>query len=124
MAWIFADLFWITPFPFGLAPSIPPTAVGGCLRSSLQAAATLFNPPNGSWGMVKVRPSRPLEQSHLAARRLDFNHPPTAVGGIEERSSKIWSLLFMLTPHIPQVLKLKLNLTITFQNRNGQSRDQ
>src|SRR5262245_7039830 len=73
--------------PFGLAPSIPPTAVGGCLRSSLQAAATLFNPPNGSWGMVKVRPSRPLEQSHLAARRLDFNHPPTAVGGIEEREN-------------------------------------
>ena len=28
----------------------------------------------------------------------------------------------MLTPHIPQVLKLKLNLTITFQNQNGQSR--
>jgi len=37
--------------------------------------------------MVKVQPSRPLEQSYLAARRLDFNHPPTAVGGIEERKS-------------------------------------
>src|SRR5215510_823935 len=55
--------------------------------------------------------------------RSDFNHPPTAVGGIEERSSKIWSLLFMLTPHIPQISKLKLNLTITFQNQKGQSRD-
>src|SRR5262245_50812342 len=42
---------------------------------------------HGSWGMVKVQPSRPLEQSHLAARRLDFNHPPTAVGGIEEREN-------------------------------------
>ena len=67
--------------PFGLAPGIPPTAVGGWLRFSLQAAATFFNPLNGSWGMVKVQPSRPLEQFHLGARRLDFNHPPTAVGG-------------------------------------------
>src|SRR5262245_22518210 len=64
---------------FGLAPGIPPTAVGGWLRSSLQAAATLFNPPNGSWGMVKIRPPRLSEQVQFAARRLDFNHPPTAV---------------------------------------------
>ena len=28
----------------------------------------------------------------------------------------------MLTPHIPQISKLKLNLTITFQNQKGQSR--
>ena len=28
----------------------------------------------------------------------------------------------MLTPHIPQISKLKLNLTITFQNQNEQSR--
>jgi replicative DNA helicase len=38
------------------------------------------NPPNGSWGMFKVQPS-------LVARgeRLDFNDPPTAVGGIQEK---------------------------------------
>jgi SpoIID/LytB domain protein len=35
---------------------IPPTAVGGSLKPNLQTAATFSNPPNGSWGMVKVQP--------------------------------------------------------------------
>src|SRR5262245_38642387 len=35
---------------------IPPTAVGGSLKPNLQTAASLSNPPNGSWGMVKVQP--------------------------------------------------------------------
>ena len=67
--------------PSGLGTGIFSTAVGGWLRSGLQTAATLFNLFNGSWGMVKVQFSKPLDQSQLAARRLDFNHPPTAVGG-------------------------------------------
>ena len=35
---------------------IPPTAVVGSLKPNLQTAATLSNPPNGSWGIVKVQP--------------------------------------------------------------------
>src|SRR5262245_1707473 len=72
--------------------------------STLSIWPCAWNPPNGSWGMVKVQPtgaaltsripptavggwlrsglpnpvSRPLRQPGS----LDFNHPPTAVGGI------------------------------------------
>src|SRR5260370_20329715 len=41
---------------------IPPTEVGGSLRSDLptpDAADPLPNTPNGSWGIVKVRPIHP-----------------------------------------------------------------
>jgi hypothetical protein len=78
---------------------IPPTAVGGWLRSNLHTGRAVFslNPPNGSWGMVKVQPipgakgrtltipQLPLGGFNKPERfcRLDFNHPPTAVGGIE-----------------------------------------
>src|SRR5262245_60796200 len=74
------------------------------LDSTLSIWPCAWNPPNGSWGMVKVQPtgaaltaripptavggwlrsglpnpvSRPLRQPGS----LDFNHPPTAVGGI------------------------------------------
>src|SRR6266542_3138739 len=41
------------------------------------------NPPNGSWGIVKARPS-PYGNGRL---RLDLNHPPTAVGGIQARTT-------------------------------------
>src|SRR5262245_50716735 len=46
---------WLSEY-VGRASPIPPTAVGGWLKSDLQAAATLLNPPNGSWGMVNARP--------------------------------------------------------------------
>src|SRR5215210_3508361 len=36
---------------------IPPTAVGGSLNSNLHESHHSENPPNGSWGMVKVQPS-------------------------------------------------------------------
>src|SRR5262245_2814449 len=60
---------------------IPPTAVGGLLRSSLQKRGPRLNPPNGSWGIVKVQPQSPI----AVWRRLGFNDPPTAVGGIQEK---------------------------------------
>ncbi|MGH9753630.1 MAG: BamA/OMP85 family outer membrane protein [Blastocatellia bacterium] len=65
-----------------------------------QNASPRLNPPNGSWGMVKVQPQslvsgsiRPgfndpptavggIQEKFLRRCRLDFNHPPTAVGGI------------------------------------------
>src|SRR5215475_14981427 len=47
-------------------------------------SADLFpNPPNGRWGMVKVQP--PIVQCFAVGGRLGFNHPPTAVGGIQEK---------------------------------------
>src|SRR5262245_64586962 len=61
---------------------IPPTAVGGWLTSSLHDANSLLNPPNGSWGMVKVQPPAPVISHTSQARRLDFNHPPIAIVGI------------------------------------------
>src|SRR5262249_3625408 len=35
---------------------IPPMGVGGSFKSSLQAAVSISNPPNGSWGIVQVEP--------------------------------------------------------------------
>jgi len=83
----------------------PPNGSWGIVkaRPTRQAAISL-NPPNGSWGIVKIQPSCPgdvpvhgtkgrtltIPQLPLggfkgAARccRLDFNDPPTAVGGIK-----------------------------------------
>src|SRR6266511_1494061 len=100
---------------------IPPTAVGGWLKPSLHKRKFFSNPPNGSWGMVKVRPSgcgrrlltksgrlnlnHPrtavggIQKSGLRCRS-DFNHPPTAVGGIEEQSSE-WT---KSGPRVPRSL--------------------
>src|SRR5262249_60926182 len=43
-----------------LRPRIPPTAVGGCLRSNLheRLAITSPNPPNGKWGKVNIQTSQ------------------------------------------------------------------
>src|SRR5262245_40632780 len=60
---------------------IPPTAVGGLLRSSLQKRGPRLNPPNGSWGIVKVQPQSPI----AVGGRPGFNDPPTAVGGVQEK---------------------------------------
>src|SRR5262245_17406859 len=53
--------------PTGAAPTsrIPPTAVGGWLR---------FDLPDS------------VSRVHSQPGRSDFNHPPTAVGGIRERN--------------------------------------
>src|SRR5262245_63284024 len=74
-----------------------------CARIRVQERG--LNPPNGSWGMVKVRPTptdglflNPLNGSWgivkarpspygIGRLRLDLNHPPTAVGGIRARAS-------------------------------------
>src|SRR5215510_6021101 len=115
--------------PFGLAHGIPPTAVGGWLRSSLKRLRPSSIPPTavGGWlrfSLPDLLSSHTLQQGGWTLTipqlpRLDFNHPPTAVGGIEERSSKMLSLIKKQTPYIPEVLKLKLNLTITYQNQYG-----
>src|SRR5215813_5626062 len=67
-------------------PGIPPTAVGGSSKFSLptrtcwytlggQADVDLFlESPNGSWGMVKVRPTE-------ETNRFFPGIPPTEVGG-------------------------------------------
>src|SRR6266542_4131847 len=49
-----------------------------CARIRLDDSA---NPPNGSWGIVKVQPQSPI----AVGGRLGFNDPPTAVGGIQEK---------------------------------------
>ena len=46
-----------------------------------------MNPPNGSWGIVKVQP--PSDSGdHLSPTlgRSNLNHPPTAVGGIQAKA--------------------------------------
>src|SRR6266508_4114600 len=79
---------------------IPPTAVGGWLKPSLHKRKFFSNPPNGSWGMVKVRPSGCGRRLLTKSCRSDFNHPPTAVGGIEEQSSE-WT---KSGPRVPRSL--------------------
>src|SRR6266498_2110471 len=64
---------------------IPPTAVGGWLKPSLHKRKFFSNPPNGSWGMVKVRPSGCGRRLLTKSGRLNLNLPRTAVGGIRER---------------------------------------
>src|SRR6266508_2172659 len=64
---------------------IPPTAVGGWLKPSLHKRKFFSNPPNGSSGMVKVRPSGCGRRLLTKSGRLNLNHPRTAVGGIRER---------------------------------------
>src|SRR5262245_3910425 len=78
---------------------IPPTAVGGLLKSSLHQRQWIFlNPPDGSWGIVKVQPTV-REQSHLSQPgRLNFNNPPTAVGGIQQYFSSLCRLNFNNPP--------------------------
>src|SRR6266508_6418224 len=49
-----------------------------CARIRLDDSA---NPPNGSWGIVKVQPQLPI----AVGGRPGFNDPPTAVGGIREK---------------------------------------
>jgi len=67
---------YFRPVQLVLLP-IPPTAVGGWLKSNLhQECHYSSNPPNGSWGMVKAHPTI------QPTGRPDFNDPPTAVGGI------------------------------------------
>jgi len=57
-------------------------AIGGWLKPDLQKAAGFLNPPDGNRGMVKVQP--PVSESSQTSmqERLDFNHPPIAIGGI------------------------------------------
>src|SRR5215510_9691755 len=63
--------------------SIPPTAVGGWLKSSLLAAR--WDCSRGLEGRTLTIPQLPLGglKRVAAACRLDLKHPPTAVGGIE-----------------------------------------
>ncbi len=57
----------------------PPNGSWGMVKVQPSQGSTSFhNPHNGSWGMVKVQPSLAV------GRRLGFNDPPTAVGGIQE----------------------------------------
>src|SRR5262249_51970031 len=61
----------------------PPNGSWGIVKAQPTPTDELFlNPPNGSWGIVKARPS-PYGDGRL---RLDLNHPPTAVGGIQART--------------------------------------
>ena len=62
----------------------PPNGSWGIVKAQPTPTDELFlNPPNGSWGIVKARPS-PYGNGRL---RLDLNHPPTAVGGIQARTT-------------------------------------
>ncbi len=69
---------------------IPPTAVGGWLRLNLHGKLRLFlNPPNGSWGMVKVQPSTFTEPSHLRSQvGRTLTIPQLPLGGFEEISAR------------------------------------
>ncbi len=59
----------------------PPNGSWGIVK-----AQPINNPPNGSWGIVKAQP--------LPAGRLDFNDPPTAVGGIRSGGYAVGRLGF------------------------------
>src|SRR4030095_3095724 len=63
---------------------IPRTAVRGWFSfqpTDGTSARLGQNPTNGSWWIVQVQPLS------LAGLRLDLNHPPTSVGGIQSRGS-------------------------------------
>src|SRR5262249_8170166 len=63
----------------------PPNGSWGIVKVQPTPTDNLFlNPPNGSWGIVKVQPS--------PYGRLDLNDPPTAVGGIRGQCSVLCSL--------------------------------
>jgi len=72
---------------------IPPTAVGGLFKSFLiESNGEGMNPANGSWRIVQVRTIHKYLStagSELLAEfwinRSDLNHPPTAVGGINNQ---------------------------------------
>src|SRR5262245_59137680 len=60
----------------------PPNGSWGMVKVQPTKASPCPNPPNGSWGMVKVQPQSP----NAVGRRPGFNDPPTAVGGIQEKT--------------------------------------
>ncbi|MGH9844351.1 MAG: polysaccharide biosynthesis/export family protein, partial [Blastocatellia bacterium] len=79
------------------------------LPTSATKAST--NPPNGSWGMIKVQPPSVgrlgfndpptagggIRSGGCAVGRLGFNDPPTAGGGIRE-------VIFLRAPNLKSVL--------------------
>jgi len=72
----------------------PPNGSWGIVKVQPTPTDELFlNPPNGSWGIVKVQPF-PYGNGRL---RLDLNHPPTAVGGIWRQASA-WRRLDLNDP--------------------------
>jgi len=69
----------------------PPNGSWGIVKVQPTPTEKLFlNPPNGSWGIVKAQPS----VSDNGRLRLDLNDPPTAVGGIRTRASALCRLDF------------------------------
>src|SRR5262245_10072735 len=60
----------------------PPNGSWGMVKVQPTKASPCPNPPNGSWGMVKVQPQSP----NAVGRRPGFNDPPTAVEGIQEKT--------------------------------------
>ncbi len=79
---------------FCTAFKIPPTAVGGLFNSSLYRLSILLpNPPNGSWGMLKVQP-------HLSNGGWTLTIPQLPLGGLSSNncSGLGWSLTI---PQLP-----------------------
>lgn len=71
---------------------ILPTAVGGLfqVQPTTGRAPRFQNTPNRSWGILKDPTFPPFNtrlhlcREHTGAKRLDFESPPTAVGGIQK----------------------------------------
>jgi len=81
---------------------IPPMAIGGLLKSSLHGRQRIsLNPPNGSWGIVKVQP--PGSVSSDASRSLEgwtLTIPQLPLGGFGRVSARCvgWTLTIHQLP--------------------------
>ena len=98
--------------------AIPPTAVGGCLKSNLKERADLGIPPTAVGGRLK---------SDLpASSRQNLNNPPTAVGGICSGFASSWvdrNLTIHRLPSVGFLLVVLLACALTAQAQRGGGND-
>jgi hypothetical protein len=77
---------------------------GDSVRARL-LAASVRNPPNGSWGIVQIQPTTKV-------CRRDLEIPPTAVGGISESCHRLVRESLAATEHrlLDQDLQARLRV--------------